>query len=36
MMRVEEQHGELVGTISLVPGRAKPFEISGAETALVD
>ena len=35
VMRVEEQHGELVGTISLVPGRAKPFEISGAETALL-
>ncbi len=35
VMRVEEQHGELVGTISLVPGSAKPFEISGALTALL-
>jgi 3-phosphoshikimate 1-carboxyvinyltransferase len=35
MMRVEEQHGELVGTISLIPGAAKPAEISGAQTALL-
>jgi 3-phosphoshikimate 1-carboxyvinyltransferase len=35
MMRVEEQHGELVGTISLVPGAGKPVEISGAQTALL-
>jgi 3-phosphoshikimate 1-carboxyvinyltransferase len=35
MMRVEEQHGELVGTIALVPGAAKPVEISGAQTALL-
>jgi 3-phosphoshikimate 1-carboxyvinyltransferase len=35
MMRVEEQHGELVGTISLIPGVAKPAEISGAQTALL-
>src|SRR5215469_2310889 len=35
MMRVEEQHGELVGTISLIPGVAKPVEISGATTALL-
>jgi 3-phosphoshikimate 1-carboxyvinyltransferase len=35
MVRVEEQHGELVGTISLVPGARKPVEISGAQTALL-
>jgi 3-phosphoshikimate 1-carboxyvinyltransferase len=35
MMRVEEQHGELVGTIALLPGVAKPVEISGAQTALL-
>jgi 3-phosphoshikimate 1-carboxyvinyltransferase len=35
MMRVEEQHGELVGTISIVPGGAKPVEISGAQAALL-
>ena len=35
MMRVEEQHGELVGTISIVPGDAKPVEISGAQAALL-
>jgi 3-phosphoshikimate 1-carboxyvinyltransferase len=35
MVRVEEQHGELVGTISLLPGRGKPVEISGAQTALL-
>lgn len=35
MMRVEEQHGELVGTVALVPGTSKPVEISGAQTALL-
>jgi 3-phosphoshikimate 1-carboxyvinyltransferase len=35
MMRVEEQFGELVGTISLTPGSSKPVEISGAQTALL-
>jgi 3-phosphoshikimate 1-carboxyvinyltransferase len=35
MMRVEEQFGELVGTISLVPGTMKPVEISGAQTVLL-
>jgi 3-phosphoshikimate 1-carboxyvinyltransferase len=35
MMRVEEQHGELVGTISFGPGVEKPVEISGATTALL-
>ena len=35
MLRVEEQHGELVGTIGLVPGKAKHVIISGAQTALL-
>ncbi len=35
MMRVEEQFGELVGTISLIPNAKKPVEISGALTALL-
>ena len=35
MMRVEEQFGELVGTISLIPNVKKPVEISGALTALL-
>jgi 3-phosphoshikimate 1-carboxyvinyltransferase len=35
MMRVEEQFGELVGTISLIPKVSKPVEISGAQTALL-
>ena len=35
MMRVEEQLGELVGTISLMPNVSKPVEISGAQTALL-
>ena len=35
MMRVEEQFGELVGTISLIPNVSKPVEISGAQTALL-
>jgi 3-phosphoshikimate 1-carboxyvinyltransferase len=35
VLRVEEQNGELVGTISLVPGVGKLVEISGAQTALL-
>ena len=35
VLRVEEQNGELVGTISLVPGIMKPVEIAGAQTALL-
>jgi 3-phosphoshikimate 1-carboxyvinyltransferase len=35
MMRVEDQHGELVGTITLVPGRGRPVVIAGAQTALL-
>jgi 3-phosphoshikimate 1-carboxyvinyltransferase len=35
MVRVEEQHGELLGTITLVPGVAKPVTIAGAQTALL-
>jgi 3-phosphoshikimate 1-carboxyvinyltransferase len=35
MVRVEEQHGELVGTIALVPGIGKHVEIAGALTALL-
>ena len=35
MVRVEEQHGELVGTIALVPGTGKHVEIAGALTALL-
>src|SRR5271165_6839799 len=35
VLNIEEVHGELVGTISLTPGKAKPFEISGALTALL-
>jgi len=35
VLNIEELHGELVGTISLTPGPAKPFEISGALTALL-
>lgn len=35
MLRVEEQHGELVGTISLVAGDGRPVQISGAQTALL-
>ena len=35
VLNIEEQHGELVGTLSVVPGRAKPVEISGAQTALL-
>jgi 3-phosphoshikimate 1-carboxyvinyltransferase len=32
---VEESHGELVGTIALVPGKGKRVAISGALTALL-
>lgn len=35
MLRVEEQHGELVGTIGLVPGTGKHVVIAGAQTALL-
>jgi len=35
MMRVEEFHGELVGTLSLIANVSKPVEISGAQTALL-
>ena len=35
VLNIEEVQGELVGTIALAPGSAKPFEISGALTALL-
>src|SRR5271169_5057506 len=35
VLNIEDQHGELVGTLSLVPGAGKPLEISGAQTALL-
>ena len=35
VLNIEEQHGELVGTISLTPGKSRPVEISGAQTALL-
>jgi len=35
MVRVEEQHGELVGTVTLVPGVGRPVTIAGAQTALL-
>src|SRR5271157_1283967 len=35
MVRVEEQHGELVGTVTLVPGVGQPVRIAGAQTALL-
>ena len=35
MLRVEEQHGELVGTITLIPGRGRRVVIAGAQTALL-
>jgi 3-phosphoshikimate 1-carboxyvinyltransferase len=35
MLRVEEQHGELVGTIALTPGAGSHVLISGAQTALL-
>jgi 3-phosphoshikimate 1-carboxyvinyltransferase len=35
MVRVEEQHGELVGTIALQPGRGRHVGIEGTLTALL-
>jgi 3-phosphoshikimate 1-carboxyvinyltransferase len=35
MVRVEEQHGELVGTVTLVPGAGQSVTIAGAQTALL-
>ena len=35
VLRVEEQHGELVGTISLLFGKGKNVVIAGAQTALL-
>jgi 3-phosphoshikimate 1-carboxyvinyltransferase len=35
MVRVEEQHGELVGTVTLVPGAGQAVTIAGAQTALL-
>ncbi|HTA78786.1 MAG TPA: 3-phosphoshikimate 1-carboxyvinyltransferase, partial [Terracidiphilus sp.] len=35
MVRVEESHGELVGTIALVPGQGRHVLIEGALTALL-
>jgi 3-phosphoshikimate 1-carboxyvinyltransferase len=35
MLRVEEQHGELVGTIALTPGKGRRVRIEGAQTALL-
>jgi 3-phosphoshikimate 1-carboxyvinyltransferase len=35
MVRVEESHGELVGTITLVPGKGRHIRIEGALTALL-
>ncbi len=35
MVRVEEQHGELVGTITLIPGSGGAVVIAGAQTALL-
>jgi 3-phosphoshikimate 1-carboxyvinyltransferase len=35
MVHVEEQHGELLGTVTVVPGVAKPVTILGAQTALL-
>ncbi len=35
MVRVEESHGELVGTIALVPGQGRHVVIEGALTALL-
>ena len=35
MVRVEESHGELVGTITLVPGKGRHVRIEGAVTALL-
>ena len=35
MLRVEEQHGELVGAVALVPGKGKHVRVAGAQTALL-
>jgi len=35
MVRVEEQHGELAGTVTLVPGAGPPVTIAGALTTLL-
>ncbi len=35
MVRVEEHHGELVGTVTLVSGAGPPVTIAGAQTALL-
>jgi 3-phosphoshikimate 1-carboxyvinyltransferase len=35
MVRVEEHHGELVGTVTLVPGAGSVVTIAGAQTALL-
>ena len=35
MVRMEEQHGELVGTVTLVPGAGQEVTIAGAQTALL-
>jgi 3-phosphoshikimate 1-carboxyvinyltransferase len=35
MVRVEESHGELVGTITLAPGKGRHVRIEGAVTALL-
>ena len=35
MVRVEESHGELVGTIALVPGQGRHVTIEGALTAML-
>ena len=35
MVRVEEHHGELVGTVTLVPGTGRPVTISGPQAALL-
>jgi 3-phosphoshikimate 1-carboxyvinyltransferase len=35
VLNIEDQHGELVGTLSLVPGAGKSLQIAGAQTALL-
>lgn len=35
MLRVEEQHGELVGTIAITPGQGRLVRVEGALTALL-
>ena len=35
MVRVEEPHGELVGTVTLVPGEGQAITVAGAQTALL-